>query len=415
MEARIMETNIKTLVTLCDQEISSREYAFNHHRQINIAWDELLQWMEINNHPLFNADIGCRYCIEMFGSTVISGIKKSDQPRLRAIRMLISYQQDGDFEFRTPTVLREFQGETGTHMERYLNYLRETILLTENTISNKKHYLLTLNVYLEERQLGFDNLSIEEVTDFYAKQDYTLASKHNCNSALRLFFRHIFEIGLTARDCSDNILPDNYNKKSKLPTTYTEEEIRRIINAVERSSSIGKRDYLILLLASEFGWRSSDIVNFCFDQIDWDNNTISFCQQKTGVPVVYPLLSSIGNAIIDYLKYGRPKTDANEIIVSGEKGNIGKKLSAPTIHSIVTKYMKIADINNWAKKKHGPHSLRHSLVVNLLKKNISISIISNVLGHQSTQSTKTYISLDNKRLKECALPIPCLKTSAYEV
>jgi integrase len=199
-----------------------------------------------------------------------------------------------------------------------------------------------------------------------------------------------------------------------LPTTYTEEEIRILLESVERASCIGKRDYLILLLASEYGWRSSDIVNFCFNQIDWDKNAITFNQQKTGVPVTYPLLSSTGNAIIDYLKHGRPNTNAPQIIVAHESSRKGKKLSEETIHSIVTKYMKKANISNWRHKRHGPHSLRHSLAANLLKKNISIPVISTVLGHQTIESTKVYISVDNTRLKLCALPIPALKAVVYE-
>ena len=128
----------------------------------------------------------------------------------------------------------------------------------------------------------------------------------------------------------------------------------------------------------------------------------------------YPLLSSVGNAVISYLKHGRPETGASEIIVSHESSKKGKKLSTATIHSIVKKHMKKAGIKNWEQKKHGPHSLRHSLAANLLRKNISIPVISTVLGHQSTESTKVYISVDNARLKQCALPIPALKTSAYE-
>jgi len=410
-----METNLKQLIQLCDQELSDRESTFNYHRQICEAWEELVCWMNSQGRSEFNERTGYEYCIETFGSTVLSGVSKRDQRRLRAIRMLISYQRDGDFEYRTPTVSYDFKGASGKHMGEYLLYLRDEACLSEDTISNKRHYLLRFNAYLEERGVMLGDLDIDAVDDFYARQGYTLASKHNSNSALKLFLRYAFDIGVTAKDCSYCILPDNYNKQRKLPTTYTEEEIRSMISAVERASSIGKRDYLILLLASEFGWRSSDIVNFRFEQIDWDNNTISINQHKTSVPAVYPLLSSIGNAIIDYLKYGRPKTNSSEIIVAAECSKKGKKLSEPTIHSIVSKYLGKANINNWKEKKHGAHSLRHSLASNLLKKNVSIPIISTVLGHQSTETTKTYLSIDNLHLKQCALPVPFLRTGFYEV
>ena len=409
-----MENDVRRLIQLCEQELSDREYGYYRRKRISEAWNEILQWAAKRNCWAFNQDIGYQYCNETFGSTVLSGVSKKDRIRLRAIRMLISYQKDGDFEYRTPTISRSFVGQSGEHMEEYLNYLRTVKCLCEDTLSNKRLYLLSLNAYMEERRLDLGDATIDMFADFYSCQNYSLASKHNCNSTLRQFLRYAYDKGITSEDCSIYILPDNYKKQAKLPTTYTENEIKNMLESVERASYIGKRDYLVLLLASEYGLRSSDIVNFSFDQIDWDKNTISLNQQKTGVPVVLPLLSSIGNAIIDYLKHGRPNTDAHQIIVAHESSKRGKKLSEETIHSIVTKHMRKANIRNWEQKKHGPHSLRHSLAANLLKKNVSIPIISTVLGHQNTESTKVYLSVDNTRLKLCALPIPALNTTIYE-
>ena len=410
-----MEKEIRKLVNLCEQELTSREYTFNRHRIISTTWKDLIQWMEQREYDTFDEGIGFQYCDETLGSHDLSGIQKKDQLRLRAIRMLISYQKEGDFEFRTPSVLHIFSGQSGQLMEAYLDHLRETVHLTESTISNKRHYLYAFNNYLEEHEIALNDLNMDKIADFYSCQEYSLASRHNCNSTLRLFLRYAYDVGMTNQDGSIHILPDSYKNQRKLPTTYQEEEIRRILEAVDRASATGKRDYVILLLASEYGWRSSDIVNFSFEQIDWDRNTISLSQHKTGSSAVYPLLSSFGNAVIDYLKHGRPETEAPEIIVSCETAKRGKKLSTPTVHSIVTKYMRRANISHWQQKKHGPHSLRHSLATNMLKKNVSIPIISTVLGHQNTESTKVYLSVDFNRLKQCALPIPDLKTAFYEV
>jgi len=105
-----METNLKQLVLQCEQELCDRESAFLYHRQISGAWEELVCWMNSRGRTDFNESIGYEYCNEVLGSTVLSGVSKKDQRRLRAIRMLISYQRDGDFEYRTPTVSYEFKG-----------------------------------------------------------------------------------------------------------------------------------------------------------------------------------------------------------------------------------------------------------------------------------------------------------------
>lgn len=410
-----MVTDVKELIGQCEQELTSREYAQGRLKIITGTWRDLMEWMVLHACGSFNEDIGFQYCNETFGSCVLSGIEKKDQLRLRAVRMLISYQKDGDFEFRTPTMLYRFSGKSGNIIEKYLEHLKNTVCLSENTLSNKRQYLLAFNAFLESHFIELNEIKLDTVADFYSKQSYTLASKHNCNSTLRLFLRHTYDNGMTELDCSIYILPDNYNKRSRIPTTYEEQEIRNILAAVERTSVSGKRDYLILLLACEYGFRSSDIVNLRFDQIDWDKNIISFNQHKTSIPVEYPLLASVGNAIIDYLKNGRPDTDTPEIIVSNESAKRGKKLCKTTIHSIVAKYMRLANISHWKEKKHGAHSLRHSLATNLLKKNIPISIISTILGHQNTESTKGYLAIDINRLRECPLPIPALATAFYEV
>ncbi len=165
-----MATNIKELINQCEQELTSREYTFNRHKVISMTWVALVQWMTEREYENFDEDIGYRYCDETFGAHVLFGIKKNDRIRLRAIRMLISYQKDGDFEFRTPSILRTFVGASGEYMEIYLQHLREIVHLTENTISNKRHYLHAFNSFMEEHHIVLNDLKLDSITDFYACQ-----------------------------------------------------------------------------------------------------------------------------------------------------------------------------------------------------------------------------------------------------
>ena len=164
--------------------------------------------------------------------------------------------------------------------------------------------------------------------------------------------------------------------------------------------------YDFLLLAAEYGLRASDITSLRLENIDWDKNTITLNQNKTGEPLFLPLLSSVGNAIIDYLQNGRPPGGEDTIIVQHENARKGQCLTSPTIHSIVSDALKNANIPNWKEKKHGPHALRHSLASNMLRRGVSFPVISTVLGHRSTETTKHYISIDIEKLRECSLQIP---------
>jgi len=390
-----------------------REYHSSYQKIIKTGWTEFSLWVEQRGYGELNEIIVKEYCDEIIGTHQYSDLNERDKKRLRSVRMLLSYQRDGDFEFRIPTRQRLFRGSSGEAMQKYMNYLRDVLTLKETTMSNKRHYLHLFNEFLEIRGYSLEHLAAATMSDFYQNQILSLPMLHNCNSTLKLFLRYAYDCGVTPKDYSIYILPDNYKSNCKIPTTYTENEISTVLAAVNRSSSIGKRDYLILLLAAEYGWRASDIVKFNFDQIDWDKNRISFQQSKTEVQAEYPLLSSVGNALIDYLKSGRPQTPAKEIIVSAESSKRGQPMNKTTIHSIVTKYMSAANIKDWKQKKHGPHSLRHSLASNMLKNNVSMQVISNVLEHRSMESTRIYLTIDINRLRECPLPMPTIKTAYY--
>lgn len=409
-----MVNNFETLVALCDEELCHREYMGSYYARILSYWDKLRLWLKEQDITEFNEEVGKQYLEEVYG-TYLLPVKPKTKVReeFRAVRMLISYQKTGEFEFRCPSVEYTFDGSMGKLASDYLDYCRLELGNAQKTLDNKRLYLYDFSKYVDDSGLSFCDLSIAVMEEFFKFKGYTPASRHNGSNAIRHFLQHAYDEGKSEKDCSVYVLKDNYRKDRKLPTTYEEQEIRDMIASVERASAIGKRDYLVLLLATEYGWRAKDITRFCFSQIDWDKNVIRFEQHKTDVPVEFPLLSSVGNAIIDYLKYGRPKSEAKEIIVSHLSTNRGEVLSSPTIHSIVTKYLRRAGIRNWSKKKHGPHAMRHSLATNLLKKNVALPIISTVMGHQRTETTNVYISVDYDKLKACALPMPQLRSSLY--
>jgi site-specific recombinase XerD len=75
--------------------------------------------------------------------------------------------------------------------------------------------------------------------------------------------------------------------------------------------------------------------------------------------------------------------------------------------------MRLAGIANVDDKKHGPHALRHSLAGFLLEKKTPLPVISEVLGHTNTESTKTYLRIDMESLRQCALKVPFVNNSYY--
>lgn len=409
-----MITDVNELILKCTAELEDREYRKCYAQQLKEHWHTFAVWTADNSIVSFDEKTADAYCDLRIGThLIVPDMNTQDRILLRAMRMLVSFQKDGEFEFRSPSREYLFTGDTGTLIEKFLCYAKDELNRSEATISSYVSSLCRFNDFLERRNCSLEAVTVDVMESFFQEACKTVNARHNHANGIRQLFRFLYSNGYTVKDLSLYILPDNYNRHSKIPTTYTEDEIRKIIDAPDRSSAIGKRDYLVLLLAAEYGWRSADITGFRLDQIDWDKNVIRFQQQKTGMPVEYPLLASVGNAIIDYVQHGRPISERPEVILSAEKCKIGSPLKSPTIHSIVTRYMKKAAITGWKDKKHGAHSLRHSLATNLLKRNISLPVISSVLGHQTTETTKIYLKVDVARLRACTLPMPRINSPFY--
>jgi site-specific recombinase XerD len=241
---------------------------------------------------------------------------------------------------------------------------------------------------------------------------YSKATIHCMLSSLRNFLKYLQQNLYTIIDFSYLVPKSSYKKDSQLPNTYKKDEIERLIQAVDCGSPKGKRDVTMILLAARLGLRASDICGLKFENIHWETNTITLIQQKTKEKIELPLLAEIGNAIIDYLKYGRPVSNLPYVFIHTNQPY--DRLAEPTLHSIVSFYLRRAKIDNVNEKKHGPHALRHSLAGFLLEKKTPLPVISEVLGHTNTENTKTYLRIDLESLRECALDVPPINSSCFQ-
>lgn len=193
------------------------------------------------------------------------------------------------------------------------------------------------------------------------------------------------------------------NKRDRILSFYSEEEIRSLISCIDNNTSKGRRDLIAVLLAAELGIRSGDICRLRLSDIHWERSTIEFIQAKTGVFNQLPLLENIKYALIDYLRASRPACDSDLLFI-GIKNNHGM-ISASQMHSIVSKYFKSSGVDI-SKRKHGPHALRHSLASNLLQNNTPMYVIKDVLGHTNLNTTRIYLNIDFDTLKHFALEVP---------
>ena len=179
--------------------------------------------------------------------------------------------------------------------------------------------------------------------------------------------------------------------------------MKLLLSNVDTSTKIGKRDYLILCLLIFYGLRISDIINLKYSNFDLNNNKIMLTQIKTRKRLELSLIEEVKYALLDYLKNSRISCNLEYIFVTYK--NPIRKYDKKGLRDIPTKYFikSNIDIEN---KKHGPHSLRHSLASNMLSNGIGINEISKILGHSNLYTTSMYLTVYETQLKKLALEVP---------
>jgi len=221
---------------------------------------------------------------------------------------------------------------------------------------------------------------------------------------VRSFLRFLTMRGIVQKDLSAELPKIRAPRDATIPSVWDQELIVRLLGAVDRSSAKGKRDYAILLLACRLGLRAGDIRTLKLDNLRWAESTIEITQAKTSTPLTLPLTSEVGEALIDYLKSGRPQTIQREVFLKvnppfepfGENNHL---------HDIVKYWRQLAGITFRSPQKRGLHSLRHTLATRLLEKGTPLPTIAEILGHTSLESTRVYAKADVEALRGVALDL----------
>ena len=192
------------------------------------------------------------------------------------------------------------------------------------------------------------------------------------------------------------------SRQARIPSVWDPAEVTKIIEAIDRANPSGKRDYAIILLICRLGLRGVDVKALRLADLDWSANRISVMQAKTGQRVDLPLLKDVGWAIIDYIRDGRPASDSPHVFLR-HTAPIGPFSDQDHLYQILVKHARLAHVHLGEERRHGMHSLRHTLATRLMEEGTPIEQIADILGHQSVESTGVYLKSSLHLLAQCAL------------
>lgn len=278
---------------------------------------------------------------------------------------------------------------------------RDVFLLLTRYIE-KKHRIEMLNFKIDD----FNSVLVQSFLDYLFTDLGSSAS--TCNqrlAAIKSFTKFVSRSYPDFLKNATGILSIGSKKVITNVIDYlSKEEVEEILRLPDKSTDIGYRDYLLLLMLYNTGARASEIANLKIDEITFGDQCFVLLKGKGKKERVTPLWKKTGKLIQDYIRNNAKITSG--FLFYGTRHNV---LTRHGIYEIVQKYACLAKqkIPSLSNKKITPHTFRHTTAVHLLLAGIDINTIRAWLGHSSIETTNIYASITlemkQKAIDKCSL------------
>lgn len=184
---------------------------------------------------------------------------------------------------------------------------------------------------------------------------------------------------------------------AELPRFIHRAEVRRIIAATDRDTAHGLRNRAILTVVAEMGLRAGDIGALTLDAIDWEARTLTVVGKgKVATRLAMP--TSVVRAVRAYIDRGRPDVERAALFLglAAPYRPVGRQ----SVFYIVRSAIRRAGVE---APHNGPHMLRHSFAVDLLRRGLPLDAIGALLRHRSLDTTLKYAKVDASKLQPLAV------------
>lgn len=398
---------LQELIDTAEARLADLNYSQKAIYDFHRCWLDLLSYAEERNEKYFSVELGEKYLLERRGIDVLAdestlGLTRSMiRPYKRAIYLLADLQKSGVVLRKRRMERTEVPARFAPILEHYLVMARSRYN-SEGTVAGKEFIIKQFLLHVDQKNIqDLKQLTHQDITSFL-ETTVTWARRTVATTIcyLRQFISFLYEEEYIEIDLAKGMPAPNHGRSGRLPNVWSPEDIKKVLASVDRASPIGKRDYAILLLVTHLGLRDSDVQNMTFSNLLWKECRIRLVQTKTKRILELPLTEEIGSAIIDYLKYGRPKQDTSEYVFVRHSAPYGPCFN---YYHIMKAYLRRSGLSFDTEKTHGLHTLRHTLASRLLEQDVPLQTISEILGHASVGSTKAYLQIDIHGLRKCAL------------
>lgn len=282
-------------------------------------------------------------------------------------------------------------------LSEYKSYLKLEKSLSENTLEAYLRDLNKLEIFSNKNPIEITKSDVEEFLYQFAKESFAVRSQARLISSLKSFFGYL-ELEEWRSDNPAELL-ESPKLGMKLPDTLSEEEIDKLIAAIDLSLPEGERNRAIIETLYGCGLRVSELTELKLSDLFFEEDFI----RVTGKGNKQRLIP-ISGYTVKYINLYREHVRSHQVIQKGFEDYLflnrrGKNLSRVMIFTIIKNLAERAEI----RKKISPHTFRHSFATHLLKNGADLRSIQMMLGHESITTTEIYTHLDDQFIREAIL------------
>jgi len=288
----------------------------------------------------------------------------------------------------------------GSRLDEYCDWAKQERGLSDATIGRFRRTIRQFLRWYGPLGRPLSGIHVNDVDAYLAvgsDQGWKRVTIRNTVDALRAFFRFGAEQEWCPQRLAGAIRGPRIYAQEGLPAGPTWADVERLFAGLDLNRPSGVRDRAILMLFAIYGLRESEVAKLRLDDIDWEHDELRVPRAKRREAQVYPLLPSVGNALIQYLRSVRRASPHREVFLTVMSPY--RPLSTSGLYDIVAPRLKSLNVQC---AHRGPHSLRHACAARLVAEGLSFKEIGDHLGHRSTSATRVYAKVDLAGLREVA-------------
>jgi site-specific recombinase XerD len=287
--------------------------------------------------------------------------------------------------------------------DEYASHLREVRGFAVHSIANHRRVSQTFLDHLDQRRVSLRTLQPKDIEVFVSQSGNRLCrgSLQHEIAALRGLLRFLALDGRVPPGLEKQIDTPRLYRLEQLPRALPWSTVIELLKSLDLTSDIGLRDYAMFLLIATYGLRASEVVELTLDDVAWRKGVLRIHQRKTASPLELPLTNEVATALTKHLKRSTPPAPYRRIFLR-KRAPIG--ILKPT--AVTEAFQALVRRSNLNIPFEGPHCLRHSLAVHLLKNGTPLTTIGDILGHRNAESTSVYLRLATGDLRGVSLAVP---------